>query len=368
VGGVVAVAGAAMSVADGSATVDGLTKDTVDFMEKPAGTQVGTVVTKVGEATIGLGNAILHPIDTFNSVAGSTITSAQSASLDNVKKFGSDAWRNTKQSVEFVGKELDNPASLWVADNVLQPVFDGTLMQTVGKAIDNLDGDPVFPIAKGDETKVTPQSAPLINTSKTPAPSYKSPDAKAQPVVKIEGKEYPVSPALKKDLDIIDKALGDAPNKSKEQEALAKKAVSVEGKIVAGDLDGAAKEAHQAAKVIEKHNHSSKKSAHNKAAEDHGHHGADGHQKSAAHHAPTEEKLTPEAQKFKQALHNAGFGGNLNQAISAASKAFGTHMVRVYDMNDNDKLDSGEIFQVQDSGLNALNAKLAEKGKSPFNL
>lgn len=71
---------------------------------------------------------------------------------------------------------------------------------------------------------------------------------------------------------------------------------------------------------------------------------------------------------FLKALHDAGFNGNLNQTISAASKGLGTHVTGFVDDNGNGKLDKGESFFVTDGGLKALNVKLKEHGKNELRL
>ena len=170
----------------------------------------------------------------------------------------------------------------------LNSAVDSVAQGTVGSDLVKRGSNIAQNVIYVHDVVVSPQTQPQA------APD-KSPDAQAQPVVEIEGEKYPVSEQLKKDYDLIDKALGDAPNKSKEQEALAKKAVSVEGKIVAGDLDGAAKEARKAATEIE-----SEKVKNNgfKVVDNKAHGKSAHHERKVAHHAPSGDAFTRKIEKL----------------------------------------------------------------------
>ena len=74
------------------------------------------------------------------------------------------------------------------------------------------------------------------------------------------------------------------------------------------------------------------------------------------------------AKDFENALHRAGFKGELNQAITRASKALHENMVSFVDENENGHIDKGELFIINPLALEKLNSKLASKGKKTFDL
>lgn len=86
----------------------------------------------------------------------------------------------------------------------------------------------------------------------------------------------------------------------------------------------------------------------------------------ASHHHHAGEKLSPEAQAFKDALNEADFKGNLNQAIRKLSKVLGENAVIYNDADGNNKLSKGEEYLINPNAIVVLNTKLAEKGKKSF--